>query len=104
MTARDTPAYKTVVEELPENYRERYHELLLRGVMYTIMLFDVRRGREGMVDLKRTSYEKRYNDVLARHYYQKVRGELSKNHRKDCVSVVPFNCEQLCCLNKTWHI
>ena len=43
-------------------------------------------GREGMAELTRDMYEKRYHKATDRQYFQKVRGEFTKNHRKDSVS------------------
>ena len=53
--------------------------------MYIVAMFDCRRGREGLVDLKKNTWEKRFNEFHQVHYFQKVTGELSKNHRNDKV-------------------
>ena len=53
--------------------------------MFIVLMFDCRRGREGLVDLRKDTWQKRYNEFHKVHFFQKVRGELSKNHRKDKV-------------------
>ena len=65
------------------------------AVMFTVILYDCRRGRESLVDLKKDSYERAHNDALGRSYWRKIRGELTKNHRKDTEDVrnsgiIPF--------------
>ena len=46
ISARNTVDYDAALLQLPEEFRDRYHELLLKGVMYVVLLFDVRRGRD----------------------------------------------------------
>ena len=50
---------------------------------------DVRRGREGIVDIPKDMWEKKYHEASGLFFYEKVRGELSKNHARD--QVCPFN-------------
>ena len=85
LEARDTDGYDNEVAKLPENFRTSYHVLLQMAVMYTIIMFDVRRGQEGLAALKRDTYQKEFNQDLRLHYWQKKRGELTKNHRSDTV-------------------
>ena len=62
--------------------------------MYTVMLFDVRRGQEGLVALTKEFYEKKSSGKFT--YYQKKRGEISKNHKTDSEDIrnsglIPFH-------------
>ena len=48
-----------------------------------VSLFDVRRGREGLAALTKDTYKRTsYNNI---DYYEKTKGESTKNHHKDSV-------------------
>ena len=49
--------------------------------MYTVMIFDVRRGQEGLISLTTDFYEKMSSGKFT--FYRKKRGEMTKNHRTD---------------------
>ena len=36
--ARNTEAYEDALEKIPEEYRNKYHELLLMGVVFTVRI------------------------------------------------------------------
>ena len=55
------------------------------GAMFTVSMFDVRRGREGIVYLLKSSWVKKRNERVGLDFYEKTRGENSKNHPKDSV-------------------
>ena len=45
-------------------------------------MFEARRGRENVAELKKTSYKQKTN-AKGLSYYQNTVGELTKNHRSD---------------------
>jgi hypothetical protein len=81
--ARGTDGYEDAVDKLPAEFRDSYHILWQMAVMYVIIMFDVRRGREGLCEIRKDAYEKQSNSVTGFHFYQKVIGESSKNHQDD---------------------
>lgn len=95
LECRGTDAYDDALEQLPDNYQDTYHELLQMSVIFSIMSFDIRRGREGLCKMTKDTYVKKFNDNLNMHYYLKTRGELSKNHQADSedlqnAGIIPF--------------
>ena len=51
--------------------------------MFIMMLYDCRRGQEGIEHIKKDAYKKKHNSVVGLDFWCKARGELSKNHRLD---------------------
>jgi hypothetical protein len=80
---RGTDRYEDAVAKLPAEFRDSFHDLWQMAVMYIIIMFDVRRGREGVSEIRKNAYEKQTNSVTGLHFYQKVLGESSKNHQDD---------------------
>ena len=64
-------------------YRNDYHRLLQWSVQFVLSLFDIRRGREGLDELKVQHYIKQHNQELKMDYYMKAMGEQTKNHKTD---------------------
>jgi hypothetical protein len=81
--AHVTDGYEDALAKLPAEFRDSYHDLWQMAVMYVIIMFDVRRGREGLCEIRKDAYEKQSNSVTGFHFYQKVLGESSKNHQDD---------------------
>jgi hypothetical protein len=75
--------YDAAVGKLPEPFQNKYHELWQMAVMYVVIMFDVRRGREGLCSVRKEAYQKQYDAVADLHFFQKVVGESSKNHATD---------------------
>ena len=67
----DEIAYKESLKNLPSEFRNSYHILLLWGAQYIITTFDLRRGREGIQELTKGHFklvvdkngEKRFDKV-----------------------------------------
>ena len=49
--ARGTPQYDKMVELIPAKFKNEYNNLMLMAAVYTVIMFDVRRGREGKLEL-----------------------------------------------------
>ena len=47
----DGDGYEEMLLQIPEKWRNHYNKLVLMAAMYTIVMFDVRRGREGKRNL-----------------------------------------------------
>ena len=75
-------SYQQLKEELPEEYKESWHILLPYAAMALICLLTGRRAREGLDQLKKSDFQKVYDSETKMHFYQKIRGELTKNHRQ----------------------
>ena len=69
----------SLVEKIPMIYRGQPHALLLQCVVITILLHDVRRGREGLCDLKKDVYT--LNSWNNLKFFEKHLGEGTKNHK-----------------------
>ena len=81
--ARGTEEFSTLLKEIPMEYRNDYHRLLQWSVQFVLSLFDIRRGREGLDELKVQHYIKQHNQELKMDYYMKAMGEQTKNHKTD---------------------
>ena len=80
--SRGTPAYEAELDKLPPAYRNTWHELLRLHAQFAVHIFEARRAREGVAELKKSSYKKK-TDPMGLEYYQNCVGELTKNHRQD---------------------
>ncbi len=97
---RGTMEFYDVINDIPANFRYKYHYLLQYCVLFLITFLDVRRAREGLSNMKKTMYVKRTDGNFT--YFQKVESELSKNHRQDCANlmdsgIIPFSTDQYGC-------
>ena len=70
---KDKPRYeaslKNLVKIVPA-YKDKWHELVGHGIQFLITLFDIRRGREGIVYLTKDHYQKIEEDGI--FYWKKV--------------------------------
>ena len=64
-------------------YKKDHHRLLQWSAQFIISLFDIRRGREGISELKVKHHTKKHDQDLKMDYYVKALGEESKNHHHD---------------------
>lgn len=80
---RDKSVIHELVSKLPEKYRGSYHYLLQMLVQFTLTLFDVRRGNEGLDMLTKNHFEKSHYPKGGYDFWRKVMGEESKNHKQD---------------------
>ena len=80
---RGTPAFEENIAKLPAGYQKKFHCLLQASAQFLITLLDIRRGREGLAELTKDHYEKRYSRKFDLYYFCKTKGEASKNHQRD---------------------
>ena len=78
---RTSENYKKLLLDLPAGYQNSWHKLASWCIMYIIMKYHARRGREGMNMLKKSSFVKTYDAKNNSYQYVKVVGEASKNNR-----------------------
>ena len=83
LNARDCHEYENELQNLPENCRENYHDLLQKAVMYIVVMFDCRRGQEGLAALNKDFFSKEWDENTQKFRYEKAMGEASKNHQDD---------------------
>ena len=69
------------LNSLPKVYQDHPVRLLQHSVVFSIIILDVRRGREGLADLSKDSYSLCHQEGL--QFFKKSRGEGSKNHQSD---------------------
>ena len=69
------------LEYLPKVYRDNPVKLLQHSIIFSIIILDVRRGREGLADLGKDTYSLCQEGAFK--YFKKIRGEGSKNHQSD---------------------
>ena len=77
-----TDAYLENLAKLPESCRNNYHEVLMKSIVYVVIMFDVRRGQEGLVELPKDLYQKEVG-INQMEIFVKTVGEASKNHKMD---------------------
>ena len=73
--------YELLRRELPVAYQENWLPLLGSCALFVIALWTGRRGKEGLLTLKKTAFSKVYDDDTETWAYEKVVGELSKNNQ-----------------------
>ena len=73
--------YESLRRELPDAYQENWLPLLGSCALFVIALWTGRRGKEGLLTLKKTAFAKVYDDDTETWAYEKVVGELSKNNQ-----------------------
>ena len=83
LNARDCSEYETELQTLPESCRASYHDLLQKAVMYIVVLFDCRRGQEGLSRMNKDFFTKKWDELTQKYRYEKTMGEKSKNHHND---------------------
>ena len=77
-----TEEYDSLIEKLPVKWQDNYHYLCQYGIMFIVMNYLARRGREGFDTLKKDSFELREDPEIGK-YFKKITGEVSKNHKVD---------------------
>ena len=87
MNARGCDNYEEELQKLPEKCRNNYNDLLQKAVMYIVVMYDCRRGLEGLVKMTRDFFAKKWDPNTEMFRYEKTRGEGSKNHDKDSEDV-----------------
>ena len=83
LNARDCHEYEYMLQNLPQNCRDKYHDLLQKSVMYIVIMFDCRRGLEGLAAMDKNFFSKEWDENTQRFRYEKKQGEASKNHQND---------------------
>ena len=81
MIARGTPEYEEKLSTLPAEYHKNFHYLLQYAAVYIVITYDVRRGREGIADIKVDAFASADQEGLK--FFHKSKGEASKNHARD---------------------
>ena len=73
--------YEALKKNLPEKYQQGWYELLPFGQIFIINLFTGRRALEGLTDLQKTDFEKKFDEDTNSYAYEEAVGGLSKNNR-----------------------
>ena len=99
LNARGCEEYEHMLQNLPEESREDYHYLLQKAVMYILVLFDCRRGQEGMAAMNKDFFSKEWDENTQMFRYEKAKGETSKNHQNDSedlsnTGIILFNTDE----------
>ena len=83
LNAQNDLEYEALLQKLPEQCQKNYHALLQKAVLYIVVMFDCRRGQEGLSAMNKDFFSKEFNESTQMFYYEKTRGEASKNHGSD---------------------
>ena len=78
---KKSPEYHNLVSKLPEDYKNDYHFLMQKGMVFMILSLFARRAKEGMDKLTKSHFEKKYCDQNNYHYWKRAKGEKTKNHK-----------------------
>lgn len=70
-------------DTLPESYQKNPNLLLMRAALFIVIITDIRRGREGLVELTKDHYALRTGATSEDLFYVRMKGESSKNHKDD---------------------
>ena len=77
---KDTDEYWALVYKLPSEYRDIYHLLIQKGIIYIFMSMLAQRGREGISNVMKDDFVKFYDEDVGYHYWSRMVIRLSKNH------------------------
>jgi len=74
---------------------DQLNKVMMYGACYLVIFFEVRRGREGLAELKQADFRLVEDDTFEYKYYKKFRSEGDKNHQTEgtnvaCSGVIPF--------------
>ena len=91
--SRGTPEYETKLARLPAEHHGNVHKLLQWGAMFILVMFEVRRGNEGMEFLEVKHFKVFEDSVWDFKYMRKVVSEVEKNNQlgsnSQCHGVIP---------------
>ena len=94
LMSRGTPEYQEKLTKIPVEWQSKLNYLLMWGSIFIVMLFEVRRGREGIAELMLSDFDIINDNVYSFKYIRKTRSEVTKNHREGSNSsnhgVIPF--------------
>ena len=78
---KNSNEYESLLNFLPEGYKDDWHKLVQWGVIFLIMIHHGRRAREGIDKLKKEAFEPIYNAPTDTWVIVKTIGEASKNNK-----------------------
>jgi len=91
--ARGSPNYEEMKAQIPARLQERLHVLLQQGAMFVLNMFEMRRGAEGMENLKASDFKEFDDNLYNFKYVRKITPELEKNNQEGsntkCHGVIP---------------
>ena len=93
LKARGTPEYKDLLDKIPVDLQGKQNRVMQWGAMLVIMMFEVRRGQEGIEYLTIDNFQVFEDDVYEFKYIRKVYAEPEKNNQMGsntgCHGVIP---------------
>ena len=84
--ARGTASYETLLMELPENWRDKYHVILQYMAQYTITLLLAQRSVESIFLMEVSDLVRVEDELLTFSYWVEAERGSSKNHFADIES------------------
>ena len=92
LEARDTGTYEEALNKLPSSCRDTYHDLLKKAVMYIVVMFDKKRGRESHAAMSKNVYLKRYDPSTKRQWFERRDDGEYFDLKK--TGIIPFHTDQ----------
>ena len=78
--ARGTAEYKDLLAQLPAELHGSYHNTFQWGAMFILIMFEVRRGKEGMEFLQVGHFQEFSDEIWDFKYIRKIVSESEKNN------------------------
>ena len=91
---RGTKEYEDILSRIPADYHEKLNYLLMWGAQLILTLYEVRRGGEGLEELKKKDFNIIEDRIYDFKYIRKMEAEKEKNHKEGsnsaCHGVIPY--------------
>ena len=92
--SRGKKEYEDILSRIPAEYHDKLNYLLMWGAQLILTLYEVRRGGEGLEELKKKDFDVIEDRIYDFKYIRKVESEKEKNHKEgsnsSCHGVIPF--------------
>jgi hypothetical protein len=91
---RGTPEYKEKLAKIDPSLHNKLAEVVQCGAMFTLQMYEVRRGAEGIAMLEASMFQETEDDLFDFKYIRKIVSESEKNQKggsnTKCHGVIPF--------------
>ncbi len=82
---RGTEQYGGILDQLPPEYKDKYHKIIAMGAQYVITMFFAQRGKDSMVQMDIGDLIKEQGDTLQFTYYREVRVDTWVVQKTPCI-------------------
>ena len=83
------------LSKIPAELHNKLHRIMMNGATFLVIFYEVRRGLEGLENMKQVDFRLVEDETFEFKYYKKFRSEQDKTHQNvgtnvACSGVIPF--------------